>query len=140
MLLPMLAHADMVEIDGVKYFILSDHASIMKKDGGYTGDVVVPATVKYQGKSYPVTEVLSYAFSGSDNLKSVVLPEGITKIADDVFFAAHNLETVQMPSTIVSWGDAVFAGCSSLKTFFLPDFMTEIPRSTYDGCSSLTNI
>ena len=141
MLLPVLAHADMVEIDGVKYFILSDHAAVMKKDGGgYTGDVVVPATVNYQGKTYQVTEVLSYAFSGNDNLKSVVLPEGLVKICDCVFFAAHNLETVQMPSTITSWGNSVFAGCTSLKTFFLPDFLTEVPRNTFDGCSSLTNI
>lgn len=139
MLLPMLAHADMVEIDGVSYFIVGSEAYVQKKKGGYSGDIVVPATINYQGKSYPVTEVLSYAFSG-DNLKSVVLPEGITKIADDVFFAAHDLETVQMPSTITSWGEAVFAGCTKLKTFFLPDFMTEIPRSTFDGCSSLTNI
>ena len=140
MLLPMLAQADMVEIDGISYFIVGGEASVQKKTGGYSGDIVVPATISYQGKDYPVTEVLSYAFSGSDNLKSVVLPEGITKIADDVFFAAHNLETVQMPSTITKWGDSVFAGCTNLKTFFLPDFMTEIPRSTFDGCSSLTNI
>lgn len=140
MLLPMMAQADMVEIDGISYFIVGGEASVQKKDGGYTGDVVVPATITYQGKTYPVTEILSYAFSGNDNLKSVVLAEGITTIKDCVFFGAHNLETVQMPSTITKWGVSVFAGCTSLKTFFLPDFLTEVPRNTFDGCSSLTNI
>lgn len=140
MLMPLMAQADMVEIDGVSYFIVGGEANVQKKTGGYTGDVVVPATITYQGKTYPVTTILSYAFSGNDNLKSVVLAEGITTIKDYVFFAAHGLETVQMPSTITSWGESVFGGCTSLKTFFLPDFLTKVPDGTFDGCESLTTI
>ena len=112
-MLPMLAVADIVEIDGINYFLSSGSktASVNRKDGGYTGDVVVPATVVYQGTTYDVTEVLSYAFSGNDELKSVTLPESIEKISDCVFFGAHGLETVSMPASITKWGDAVFAGC-----------------------------
>ena len=141
-MLPILAYADIVEIDGINYFLFSGSktASVNRKDGGYSGDVVVPATVVYNNVTYEVNEVLSYAFSGNDNLKSVSLPEGIVKISDCVFFAAHGLETVSMPSTITKWGNAVFAGCTSLKTFFLPDWLTEIPRNTFDGCESLTDI
>lgn len=142
MLLPMLAAADIVEIKGVNYF-LSDGsltASVNKKNGGYKGDVVVPATVDYKGKTYQVTEVLSYAFSGSDELTSVVLPESVTKLYDDVFFAAHNLTSVKLPSTVTKWGDSMFAGCQSLTTVTLPAGLTVIPRSTFNGCDALTTI
>jgi len=47
--------------------------------------------------------------------KNVVIPEGVTEIADYCFYYCKKLETVTLPSTLVKIGTA-FDGCSSLKT------------------------
>ena len=142
LMLPMLAVADIIEVDGISYVIVnSDHsAAVNKKNGGYTGDIVIPATITYNGQTYNVVEVLSYAFSGNDELKSVTLPESVVELRDCIFYGAHGLETVKMPRNVQKMGNSTFAGCTSLKTFWLPDNATEVRYGTFNGCESLTEM
>ncbi len=81
-------------------------------------------------KSYPVASVReSYtvneatetiaknAFSYNENLKTVILPEGVEKIQGDAFYSCKMLETVVIPTTVTTIGtdtDA-FGNCTSLK-------------------------
>ena len=46
----------------------------------YQGDIVVPATVEYNGIVYQVTQLGIYAFTNSNNLTSVTMPEGLKTI------------------------------------------------------------
>lgn len=48
----------------------------------YSGTVVIPETVQYKGKTYPVTKIGHTAFKECVNLKEVVIPNTVTIIDD----------------------------------------------------------
>jgi len=51
----------------------------------YTGKVVIPATVTYDGITYTVTEIGNRAFIYSENMTSLTIPYSVTKVADNLF-------------------------------------------------------
>ena len=46
----------------------------------YTGDVTIPATVTYNGKTYSVTSIDGLAFYECSSLTSVTIPNSVTSI------------------------------------------------------------
>ena len=85
--------------------------------GKYSGDVVVPGTVEYDGITYTVKGVGNRAFEGCGDLRKVTISEGIYKIGAYAFFACGNLERVILPSTLENIDDSnpVFEACSKLE-------------------------
>ena len=75
----------------------------------YSGDVVIPATVENDGKTYSVTGIGQYAFMNSTGLTSVVIPNTVTKI-DNYAFLNSGLLTVEIPSSVTTIGDRPFEG------------------------------
>ena len=66
MLLPMVAGAQgVVEIDGIYYELVSKikEATVIKKTSGeYSGNVIIPDSVTYNGAEYSVTSIGKEAF------------------------------------------------------------------------------
>ena len=64
-----------VEIDGINYSL--DYwsepftASVISKSDKYSGDIVIPSEVTYNGKTYKVTSIVYRAFYGCSSLTSV---------------------------------------------------------------------
>ena len=88
MLLPMLAGAETVEIDGIYYELISkikEATVIQKPNGYYSGDVVIPASVTYDGTEYSVTSIGRSAFSYCSGLTSVTIPNSVTTIGFHAF-------------------------------------------------------
>lgn len=85
--------------------------------GKYSGDVVVPGTVEYDGITYTVKRVGNRAFEGCDDLRKVTISEGIYKIGAYAFYYCGNLERVILPSTLENIDDSnpVFEACSKLE-------------------------
>ena len=84
--------------------------------GKYSGDVVVPGTVEYDGITYTVIEVGNWAFEGCGDLRKVTISEGIYKIGAFAFIGCGNLERVILPSTLERIeSNPVFTGCSKLE-------------------------
>ena len=48
----------------------------------YTGNVVIPESVTYNGATYPVTTIGNSAFIGCSRLKSVTIPSSVTSIGN----------------------------------------------------------
>lgn len=67
-----------------------------KSDTSFT----VPEGVRY---------VSSYAFSGASNLKSVVLNDSMTSVADLLFISCYNLEELTVGESVTSIGRVLFA-------------------------------
>ena len=80
-----------VEIDGI-YYYLNDEAKTAKVDSRpwyeepYSGEVVIPESVEYEGDAYSVTSIGYEAFWGCSDLTSVTIPEGVTSIGYRAFF------------------------------------------------------
>ena len=95
-----------------------DFVEVTGNQGGgkYSGDVVVPGTVEYDGITYTVKGVGNWAFEGCGDLRKVTISEGISKIGAYAFCYCGNLERVILPSTLERIeSNPVFTGCSKLE-------------------------
>ena len=76
----------------------------------YTGEVVIPASVTYNGKTYSVTSISAIAFYGCTGLTSVTIPETVTSIGYLAFYGCTGLTSVTIPNSVTSIGDYAFCG------------------------------
>lgn len=80
--------------------------------------------------------ILSYI--GSQN--TIVIPEGITKIAEGSFEYNLDLQTLTISNSVTSIGSFAFAYCSNLATITIGSNITNIDMGAFLGCAKLTNI
>lgn len=92
----------------------------------YIGDIEIPETVTYKGKSYTVTGIgyrafytSSYNSSQTKNLKSINLSNKITYIGDEAFYNCRAIKTITLPQSVKSLGNYVFCNNDNLKTVFI---------------------
>lgn len=108
--------------------------------GIYSGDIIIPPTVYYDGKTYTVTSISNYAFYKCTNLISVTIPNTVTKLGYSIFSDCTNLTSVYIPNSITKISGNTFLGCSALKTITIPNSVTIIDDQAFKNCSSLTSI
>lgn len=91
------------EINGVYYNFNGDEAEVTYGTNeygsrkNYNGEIVIPASVNYNGKSYNVTAIGEKAFAYND--VSVNMPEGI-KIIKEEAFCGCTMISLKIPSTV----------------------------------------
>ena len=104
-LLPLVAFADAVEIDGIYYDLVTKakEAIVTKNPNKYSGSVNIPASVTYNGVEYSVTSISEYAFSNSE-LTSVTIPNSVTSISNYAFCKSRELTSVTIPNSVTSIG------------------------------------
>ena len=87
-LLPMMANADAVEIDGIYYNLDTEAktAEVTRNPNYYQGDVAIPETFEYGGATYSVTSIGNWAFSWCGGLTAVTIPHSVTSIGEGAFW------------------------------------------------------
>lgn len=114
------SYAYVFESDGIYYGIDTEDNSfayVIYKDlnyNSYSGDVVIPSTVTYNGTEYVVAEIGNYAFKNCSGLTSIVIPNSITAIREDAFFGCSSLTSIFIPESVRIIQSGCFAGCSGL--------------------------
>ena len=148
LLLPIVANAYDAKINGIYYNFHGDEAEVTcKKDfeKSYSGTVVIPESVTYNGKTYSVTSIGDYAFLGSiifanHSLKSVTIPNSVTSIGRLAFKGCGGLTSITIPNSVTSIGEDAFSSCSGLTSITIPNSVTSIGNGAFSGCFSLTSI
>ena len=88
-----------VEVDGVYYYLNDDNTATVTSPNGdeYSGDVVIPETIKVGDNTYTVTTIGDYAFDDS-YITSVNIPTTITYVGHYGFDDCYNLSNVKFNS------------------------------------------
>ena len=77
-------------------------------------------------------------YESMDDIRRVVIEEGITELGMWSFMPAHNLESVQLPESLIIIGSDAFAGCTSLREVRFPTHCTELGQ--FSGCEALEHV
>lgn len=130
------------EIDGIYYCLFDETEAAIVVDGTnkYSGNVVIPSSVTYNGSTYNVTRICSRAFYNCSGLTSVTILKSVTSIDDRAFEGCSGLTSITIPNSVTSIGDSVFDGCSGLTSITIPNSVTSIGRMGFWDRSSLTSI
>lgn len=101
-----------ITIDEICYDLNNDskEAIVIKPERGivYSGDMIIPEFVHYDGTAYSVTMIGENAFRYCKDLKSIELPNSLTAICDQSFYGCESLEAFNFPDNLESVGEYAF--------------------------------
>ena len=154
-------------IDGLRYLLDTGAKTatlMLKTDGNYSGDIVVPEKVEgndeveYVVTSFEencfydcsgltsitipssVTSLGDNCFSGCSGLTSITIPSSVTSLGDYCFYNCSGLTSITIPSSVSSLGDGCFYNCCVLTSFIIPSSVTSLGNHCFFGCRGLTSI
>ena len=135
----------------------------------YSGAVIIPSSVRYNGITYCVTSIGNHAFSGCFDLTSATIPNSVTSIGDDAFENCSSLKSVTINSnaivnkkysyddnlstifgsqvteyiigpTVKGIGKYAFYECANLTSITIPNSVTSIGASAFGNRPDLTSV
>jgi len=169
-LLPVTVLADeyVVDLDGIRYRIYSysetyfngetdvvwewGYATVIQSS--YHGDVVIPDSVTYNGKTFNVTEIEKRAFRNCSTLTSITIPQMVYSIGEDAFENCIGLTRVYI-TDIAAWCNIGFYTSFSNPLHYahhlylngievthldIPDSVTSISSRAFQYCTSLISV
>ncbi len=75
-----------------------------------------------------------------EDIRRVIVGEGITSVGDSAFYEYYNISKVTMSSTVTSIGSGAFSGCTSLIDVSIPKTVTTIGDYSFQNCTSLESV
>ena len=150
-LLPMMAMADAVKINGIYYNLIEkakeaevthgnwSTTSSTLNDGRYSGSIEIPSTIEYEGTTYTVTSVGYEAFASCDQLELVVLPNSINSIGNRAFSFCKKLYSINLGSNLSVIGQFSFSNCESLTSIRIPGSVNTIDVCAFYNCFNLVS-
>ena len=126
--------------DGLQYSYYADNTATVIDYTGAATELVIPAEVTHEGKTYKVTAIGAEAFRGNSTLTKVTIPEGVTDIGPFAFDTCESLTSVTIPEGVTAIGNHAFHDCTSLTNVTFPEGVTTIASYAFSDCTSLTNV
>jgi hypothetical protein len=128
-------------IDGIYYQLNGSEATVVRDShDDYSGDVVIPESISYYGKTYKVTSIEKNAFKDCRYLNSVTIGNNVTTVGKGAFTGCYRLNSVILGNSVTDICDALFMNCSSLTSITIGNNVTNIGEFAFAGCSKLTSI
>ena len=123
-------------IDGIYYEFSGSNATVVSEDVPYSGSIVIPQYVTYNGKTYEVTEIGNYVFNEQRSILSVSIPESVIRIGDYAFHNCHCQTAISIPNNVSYIGSGAFWDCNVCS---VPESVTTIGEYAFEGTSWLNN-
>lgn len=122
--------------NGITYTLDGDEATVVNPefhpsgdtptDSTYSGAIVIPGTITYNGKQYTVTAIGQSAFGVQTNYEqnslvtSITLPDTLKVIEQKAFENCVNLTELKIPESVTEIGTDAFYGCNGVITINIP--------------------
>ena len=134
--------AETVVINGITYDVVTKAkvATVIQSETRYSGNIVIPATIEYNGVTNSVTSIGNVAFSSCSGLTSIEIPNSVTSIGSGAFEFCSGLTSIEIPNSVTSIGSSAFYGCSGLTSIVIPNSVTSIGGGAFRDCTGLTSI
>ena len=129
--------------DTIYYNINSDGSSVSVTDKGtsyisysneYSGELVIPESVTYSGKTYSVTSIGASAFYNCSGLTSVTIPNSVTSIGSYAF-GNTKIKSLTIGTGIQTISSNAFYGANPVKVIWLAN----TPPSGYKNVGGTVN-
>lgn len=91
--------------------------------------------IKFSGT---VKVIETYAFE--ENLRSIRIPESVTKIGNHAFLNCFNLKEITIPNSVTSIGDGAFQNCWALTKVKMSENITSIGAMAFYRCEDLKEL
>lgn len=137
--------AQTFQVGDLYYFITSNSTvgvtyqepSYSRTGLNYIGltSVTIPSSVEYNGTTYSVTTISSYAFYCCPSLISITIPNSVNTIERSAFEGCSLLTSLTIDNGITSIGNYAFYGCSSLTSINIPNSVTSIGYDAFGACT-----
>ena len=127
-----IATAQEVNLDGITYYInqQQEYASITGCDNSVTGEVIIPATVEYNGTQYPVKQLDGYAFWYS-KCTSITFPENFETVKSNAIYGCEEITSLKFPSTPKTIESKAVQYCDKLDAINLPSTIENIAPGAF---------
>ncbi len=106
------------DANGIKYNVTSSNTVevIAREYAGYSGAIVIPATVTNGDATYNVTGIDDNAFFYCFELTSITIPSSVKSIGEYAFSNCKNLTSIILPNGLTSIGNWAFSECTGLES------------------------
>ena len=131
------------KVDGIYYNQTTETTvAVTCRNNGYnsySGNVVIPEQIAFNGLCFKVTAIADDAFRDCDQLHSVQIPNTVATIGVRAFQRA-GLDSITIPNSVTSLGTLAFEYCPNLSYAEIGNGIKKIENAVFKNCSRLTAV
>ena len=136
-------YAQRVFIDSVYYTLdttaMTAQIAVQSKTTAI-GDIVINDTVTYEGANYAVASMANSAFSGCNQLTSIVLPQTLRNLGREAFLQCTNLTSCIIPDSTITEIPFEAFWKAGLLEFRVPEGVTYIEQRSFEQMPNLQRV
>ena len=121
--------------------------------GTVVSEIYIPTTVTNSNESFAETELLETVIFGegiteiprdmfeeNNSLRTLTIPDTVTKIGDDSFCQMKSLESIEFPDNVKELGAYICYQNSKLTKVTFGSGLTSIPSNAFEQCTDLKEV
>ena len=135
------------EVNGIYYdksgnnvYVTRKYVNVNNYASYYKGNVNIPSTVSYEGTTYTVIGIKSFAFDACTGLNSVTIPNTVTTIGEFAFCGCNSLTSINIPNSVVYISKSAFWKCTGLNSITIGTSLTRIAPSAFRDCGTIASL
>lgn len=108
-------------------------------DGTYSGDIVIPDNVNFNGRTLKIIRIGNSAFYKSENMSSITLGNNIEEIGAYAFQRCTGLSRISLPESVKKIEKYAFSK-NTFSIFTIPGNINEVGSYAFWQCEQLAEV